>query len=227
MALIELIDIEKRYATVGTTGAALHGANLSIGRGEFISIMGPSGSGKSTLLNLLGTLDRPTSGQYILDGKHTEHCTDTELSSLRGQLIGFVFQGFNLIGTRTLLENVALPLRYLGVSHDHSVKRAEQCLARVGLEKLGKRLPDQVSGGQQQRAAIARALVCQPQLLLADEPTGALDSKTGVEVMDLFRELHRESITIILVTHDASVAQAADRLVQIKDGTIVYDGPMY
>jgi len=227
MALIEMKAIEKRYATAGVANAALHSVDLQIETGEFISIMGPSGSGKSTLLNLLGTLDRPTGGEYLLSDKRASAISDTELSALRGQVIGFVFQGFNLISTRTLLDNVALPLQYLGVSRDHARKRAQICLERVGIPHLASRMPDQVSGGQQQRAAIARAIVCQPRLLLADEPTGSLDSHTGEEVMQLFKALHAEGITIVLVTHDADVAAHAKRLVQIKDGNIIYDGPMY
>ena len=211
----------------GTEVPILKSINLQVDPGEFVAIMGPSGSGKSTLMNVLGTLDRPSSGLYFLDGEDTSLYNDVELANLRNNTIGFVFQGFNLLPRRTIIDNIALPLFYGGEQHKERIWRAEHYLKQMGLFAHRDYLPSQLSGGQQQRIAIARALAGEPKLLLADEPTGNLDSKTSDEIMKIFSDLNNEGITIVLVTHEEDVARYAKRLVQVKDGEIIYDGPMY
>jgi putative ABC transport system ATP-binding protein len=205
----------------------LKSIELFIDPGEYVAIMGPSGSGKSTLMNILGTLDRSTSGLYLLDEEDVSSLDDSALSRLRNQTIGFVFQGFNLLPRRTLLDNIALPLFYGGEARAERRKRAAHYLGEMGLAKYCDYLPGQLSGGQQQRVAIARALAGEPKLILADEPTGALDSNTTRDIMGIFDELHGQRMTIVMVTHEEDVARHAERLVQIKDGEIVYDGPMF
>ena len=202
---------------------ALRGVSLEVARGEMVAIMGASGSGKSTLLNVLGTLDRPTTGRYALDGVAVEGLDEEALSKLRNEKIGFVFQSFNLLPRYSAVENVELPLMYRGVRPSDRRKRALAALARVGLEDRVDHLPTELSGGQQQRVAIARAIVNEPVLLLADEPTGALDSNTSDQVMGLFARLHEEGMTIVVVTHDADIARVAPRTLTFKDGTIVSD----
>lgn len=227
-AVIELEAICKEYPqSIGTPSRVLKNINLSIEEGEFVAIMGPSGSGKSTLMNLLGTLDRPTSGTYRLIGEDINDYSETRLADIRNKTIGFVFQGFNLLPRRTIIENIALPLRYAGIGSKECLIRSEKILDKVGLSSHQHYLPTQLSGGQQQRIAIARALAGNPKLILADEPTGNLDSKTSKEIMQIFCDLNKEGITIILITHEQDVARFAERLVQIKDGEIIYDGPMY
>lgn len=203
---------------------ALDGASFTIEKGEMVAIMGPSGSGKSTLMSIIGCLDVPSSGQYSLDGVSVESLGESGLAEVRGRKIGFVFQQFNLLARTSALENVMLPLTYAGISGKEREKRARAALERVGLGERTHHAPNELSGGQQQRVAIARAIVNEPTILLADEPTGALDSKTGVEIMDLFQRLHRENgQTVILVTHDAHVARHTERIIRISDGHIVSD----
>jgi len=203
---------------------ALDGASFTIEAGEMIAIMGPSGSGKSTLMSIIGCLDVPSSGRYILDGVAVENMDETQLAEIRGRKIGFVFQQFNLLARTSALENVMLPLTYAGVSGKQRNERALKVLEHVGLLDRMRHAPNELSGGQQQRVAIARALVNQPAILLADEPTGALDSKTGGEIMDLFQSLHRDiGQTVILVTHDSYVARHTDRIIKLSDGRIVSD----
>ncbi|MDX2073724.1 MAG: ABC transporter ATP-binding protein [Alphaproteobacteria bacterium] len=227
-AVIQLESICKEYEQAeGAKTQVLKSVDLVIEEGEFVAIMGPSGSGKSTLMNLLGTLDRPTSGTYTLIGEDINDYNERGLAEIRNKTIGFVFQGFNLLARRTIIENIALPLRYAGMNGRESLLRAEEFLDKVGLSTHRNYLPTQLSGGQQQRVAIARALAGDPKLILADEPTGNLDSKTSKEIMQLFCELHESGITIILITHEQDVARYAERLVQVKDGEIIYDGPMY
>ena len=224
-AVIEVRGLAKSYETAAGPFAALKGVDLVIRSGEFVAVMGPSGSGKSTFMNLLGCLDRATAGDYILDGRHVESLTPDELAALRGQTIGFVFQGFNLLPRMTLADNVALPLVYAGADLASRRARAREMLNRVGLNNYAESLPSRISGGQQQRVAIARALVNRPRLILADEPTGNLDSHTSEEIMALFGTLNREGITIVLVTHEPDIAQHAKRQVRFLDGLIVSDAP--
>ena len=229
MALVRLERIVKRYdtdAAVIDARPVLKGTSFEIAAGEFVAIMGPSGSGKSTLMNILGCLDVPTEGRYLLDGTDVGSLSADALAALRSRAIGFVFQGFNLLKRVSLVDNVALPLVYAGVPAEARRATARQLLERVGLAAhLGKQ-PNQISGGQQQRVAIARALANRPRLILADEPTGNLDSETSREVMELFAALNRdEGITIVLVTHEADVAAWARRLIRLVDGQVVYDGP--
>ena len=227
-AVIEMEAIIKEYEqSEGEKTRVLRGVDLLIEEGEFVAIMGPSGSGKSTLMNLLGTLDRPTSGTYKLIGENINDYNERGLAEIRNKAIGFVFQGFNLLGRRTIIENIALPLRYAGMGGKESLAQAETFLEKVGLSSHRNYLPTQLSGGQQQRVAIARALAGNPKLILADEPTGNLDSKTSKEIMQLFCELNESGITIVLITHEQDIARYAERLVQVKDGEIIYDGPMY
>ncbi|MCU1277360.1 MAG: transporter, ATP-binding protein [bacterium] len=218
-----LREVGKSYVMGETVVHALRCVSLSVRRGEMIAIMGASGSGKSTLLNILGTLDRPTHGCYELDGEAVEQLDDAALSSIRNRKIGFVFQQFNLLPQDTALHNVEMPLIYAGVSRRRRREQALRALARVGLGERTHHLPSQLSGGQQQRVSIARAIVSEPPLLLADEPTGALDSTTSREVMQLLGELHAEGMTIVLVTHDRSVAEHAERIIVVRDGAIVSD----
>ena len=199
---------------------ALDHASMHIRQGEFVSIIGPSGSGKSTLMNIIGCLDIADAGVYMLDGIPIEDYTENELARIRNHKIGFVFQSFNLIPKLTAEENVELPLIYQGVKKEERKERVKEAIARVGLEKRAKHLPTELSGGQQQRVAIARAIVTRPSLILADEPTGNLDSKTGDEIMEIFHELHRQGNTIVLITHDDEVAEQASRSIHIRDGKV-------
>ena len=216
--MIELKDITKTYRSGEGVLFALRGVTLSIGKGEFVAIMGPSGSGKSTLMNIIGCLDRPSSGSYLLNGERVDEMTDDELAAVRNRSIGFVFQTFNLLARHSALENSELPLLYAGAGD--TAERARNALKAVGLgERLGH-MPNELSGGERQRGAIARALVTDPAIILADEPTGNLDSKTGNEIMGIFRELNAKGSTIILVTHDRDVASYAQRAVTIKDGLV-------
>jgi putative ABC transport system ATP-binding protein len=227
-ALIEITGITKEYVTPGGVDVpVLHGIDLVIRGGEFVAIMGQSGSGKSTLMNILGCLDTPTTGRYELAGRDVSGFRDAQLAAVRNKTIGFVFQGFNLLKRMTTLDNVALPLAYAGVSKREARRRGHAKLEQTGLGELAERLPNQLSGGQQQRVAIARALVMEPALVLADEPTGNLDTHTSKEIMDVFARLNREQgMTVILVTHEADIAARAVRLVRLKDGVITYDGPV-
>lgn len=202
---------------------ALRGVDVSIPRGQYVAIMGPSGSGKSTLMNILGCLDRPTSGRYLLAGSDVAQMDDNDLSRIRGEHIGFVFQAFNLINERTVLENVEVPLFYQGVAKSIRRQRSEAAIERVGLSDRLSHRPSELSGGQQQRVAIARALVTEPTVLMADEPTGNLDTETGDAILEMFDELHHEGMTIIMVTHDDSVADRCERVVRLKDGSIDSD----
>lgn len=225
MALIELEEVSRSYEMGDEIIAALDGVDLRIEEGEFAAIVGPSGSGKSTLMNVLGCLDQPTAGTYRLGDKDVRALGDDELSEVRGNRIGFVFQSFQLLPRATALRNVALPLLYQGCSRRERSKRAREALERVGLGRRVGHQPNQLSGGQRQRVAIARALVTKPSLLLADEPTGNLDSKTGHDIMELFHELHDAGNTIILVTHEPKIAAACPRAIRISDGKVVDDGP--
>lgn len=224
MSLVKLTNVNKVfYLSDELPFQALKDINLSVKKGEFLAIVGPSGSGKSTLMNILGLLDRPTSGSYELDGQDVAHLKDNHLAEIRNKKIGFVFQNFNLLNRTTALDNVALPLIYSGVSRNERLKRASTALELVGLkDKLNSR-PNQLSGGQQQRVAIARALVNNPQIIFADEPTGNLDSKTGAEIMDLLHKLHKEGRTIILITHDQEIANNAPNSITIRDGEIILE----
>ncbi|MBK1679252.1 ABC transporter ATP-binding protein [Rhodocyclus tenuis] len=215
----------KSYDTAAGPFPVLKEVDLAIAAGEFVAVMGPSGSGKSTFMNILGCLDRASSGRYLLDGRDVATLDRDALAALRGRTIGFVFQGFNLLPRMSLEDNVALPLVYAGVERDERRRRARELLAKVGLETYAASLPNRISGGQQQRVAIARALVNRPRLILADEPTGNLDSHTSEEIMALFTALNDEGITVVLVTHEPDIAQFASRQVRFLDGRIVHDGP--
>lgn len=223
MSLIEIRDIYKIYNPGENEVRALDGINLTVEHGEFLAIVGQSGSGKSTLMNMLGLLDVPTSGTYTLDGVNVANMTDDELSEIRNKQIGFIFQGFNLIPSLTAVENVELPLVYRGMKKDERNKLALEALERVGLSHRLDHLPKQMSGGQQQRVAIARAVAARPPIILADEPTGNLDSHSGVEVMKILHELHEEGRTVILITHDNDIANEAQRVIRIQDGQIISD----
>ena len=223
MSLIEIRDIYKIYNPGENEVRALDGINLTVEHGEFLAVVGQSGSGKSTLMNMLGLLDIPTSGTYTLDGVDVKDMTDDELSEIRNKEIGFIFQGFNLIPSLTAVENVELPLVYRGMKKDQRNKLALEALERVGLSHRLDHLPKQMSGGQQQRVAIARAVAARPPIILADEPTGNLDSHSGIEVMKILHELHQEGRTIILITHDNDIANEAERVIKISDGQIVAD----
>ena len=224
--LITIRDIRKSYFSGGIETPVLHGLNIQIPHGDFVAVMGQSGSGKSTLMNILGCLDQASSGVYLLNGNDTLTLSRAELARVRNQTIGFVFQSFNLIKRMSIAENVALPLIYAGAGRDKARKKALQELERVGLAEFAKRMPNQLSGGQQQRVAIARALVADPPLILADEPTGNLDTRTSIDIMQSFQQLNKErGITIVLVTHEPDIAAYAKRLVRLKDGLVLYDGP--
>ena len=223
MSLIEIRDIYKIYNPGENEVRALDGIDLTVEHGEFLAIVGQSGSGKSTLMNMLGLLDIPTRGTYTLDGVDVANMTDDELSEIRNKEIGFIFQGFNLIPSLTAVENVELPLVYRGMKKEERNKLALEALERVGLSHRLDHLPKQMSGGQQQRVAIARAVAARPPIILADEPTGNLDSHSGLEVMKILHELHEEGRTIILITHDNDIANEAQRVIRIQDGQIISD----
>ena len=223
MALIETVDLWKTYRMGEEEIHALRGVSVQIERGEYVAIMGPSGSGKSTLMNLIGCLDTPTKGSYLLNGKQVSQMNDNELARIRNEEIGFVFQTFNLLPRATALRNVELPLVYAGVAAKEREQRAKLALDKVELTPRMNHRPNELSGGQRQRVAIARALVNNPSILLADEPTGNLDSKTGQEIMGLFERLHKAGNTIVLVTHEADVAAYAYRTIQIRDGQVEND----
>ena len=218
---IDITKLEKIFRSDTVQTVALNNVSLSIKDGEFVAIMGPSGCGKSTLLNILGLLDNPTSGSYKLDGKEVGHLKESGRTDYRKGRIGFIFQSFNLIDTMTVRENIMLPLNNLPLSREEKNKRVDEALSRMGIAHRAKHYPSQLSGGQQQRAAIARAIVGKPGLILADEPTGNLDSKNGAEVMQLLSELHREGATIVMVTHSQRDATVADRIINLFDGQIV------
>jgi putative ABC transport system ATP-binding protein len=223
--LIRLMDIHKHYESPGAPPVpVLHGISLDIHAGEFVCLMGQSGSGKSTLMNILGCLDTPSSGAYLLDGEPVSGLSPDALASIRNRKLGFVFQGFNLLKRMTALDNVALPLIYSGTPRTEARARAREKLRLTGLESLEERLPNQMSGGQQQRVAIARALIMDPPVLLADEPTGNLDTATSTEIMELISGLNRDqAITVVLVTHEPDIARFGKRLVRMKDGRVVVD----
>jgi putative ABC transport system ATP-binding protein len=223
--LIEMRDLEKTYFVGEEKVRALRGVTFSIDRGEYVAIMGPSGSGKSTLMNLIGCLDTPTGGEYLLNGTQVQSMTDDELARIRNREIGFVFQTFNLLARTSALAQVELPLVYSGLPKKERRERAEKALERVGLSDRSHHNPNELSGGQRQRVAIARALVTGPSLLLADEPTGNLDSATGEDIMRLFRELNDQGNAIILVTHEEDIAAHARRIIRIRDGRISDDRP--
>ncbi|MCL2445668.1 MAG: ABC transporter ATP-binding protein [Oscillospiraceae bacterium] len=223
MALIDIRDIYKIYNPGENEVRALDGVTLTIDHGEFVAIVGSSGSGKSTLMNMLGLLDECTSGSYYLDGHDVSHLSDDELSDIRNKQIGFIFQGFNLIASLTAQANVELPLIYRGLKKEERSKLSTEALTRVGLENRAHHRPSEMSGGQQQRCAIARAVAARPPVILADEPTGNLDSKTGKHVMEILRELHAEGRTIILITHDDKIAAEAARVIRVQDGKIISD----
>ena len=216
-------DVVKTYSLGAEKVAALRGITLAIGRGEFVSVMGPSGSGKSTFMNLAGCLDTPTAGEVVLDGERVSDMSRDDLADIRNRKIGFVFQQFNLLGRTSAKDNVALPLLYSGMAKAERSERAEAALAEVGLDDRMNHYPSQLSGGQQQRVAIARALVNAPALVLADEPTGALDTQTGHEIMGLFHNLHEQGITVVVVTHEAEIAAFAERTLRFRDGQLVED----
>lgn len=218
--MIDLRDISKMYLVGDEEVRALDHASMHIKKGEFVSIIGPSGSGKSTLMNIIGCLDIADAGIYLLDNIPIEDYTENELAQIRNRKIGFVFQSFNLIPKLTAEENIELPLIYQGVKREERKVRVKEAIEKVKLEKRAKHLPTELSGGQQQRVAIARAIVTKPSLILADEPTGNLDSRTGEEIMDIFRELHRQGNTIVLITHDDEVAKQASRSIHIRDGKV-------
>lgn len=222
--LIELNDIYKIYQLGGEEVRASDGVTLTICRGEFVAIVGKSGSGKSTLMNIIGALDVPSSGTYFLGGEDVGSMGDYQLAKVRNKMIGFIFQQYNLLPKLNLLENVELPLLYAGFGTDKRKEKAMESLRRVGLEEKWRNLPNQLSGGQQQRASIARALAGNPSLILADEPTGALDSKTSREVLNFLKQLNEEGNTIVMITHDSAIAMEAKRVVRVHDGKINFDG---
>jgi putative ABC transport system ATP-binding protein len=223
MPLLVLHQVGKVYRMGDVEVAALCDVSLSVEEGEFVAIMGASGSGKSTLMNLIGCLDRPTSGRYLLAGRDVSQLSRNELATIRNRMLGFVFQSFNLLARTSAIENVSLPLQYAGVPYRERHHRAEEALRQVGLGDRLRHHPNQLSGGQQQRVAVARALVTRPKLILADEPTGNLDSRTSGEIMTLFQELWRSGITIILVTHEPDIAAYASRVIVMKDGRVLSD----
>jgi putative ABC transport system ATP-binding protein len=222
-SVIQAIEVKKEYVMGTQTVHALRGVSFEIMKNEYVAIMGPSGSGKSTMMNVIGCLDTPSSGSYILNGTNVNTLTDNELAAIRNKEIGFVFQTFNLLPRSTALANVELPLIYAGMKHSERRKRAIEVLERVGLADRMDHKPNELSGGQRQRVAVARALVNNPSILLADEPTGNLDSKTGVEIMQLFEELHAQGNTIILVTHEEDIAMHAHRIIRLRDGLLESD----
>tara|TARA_B100001057_G_scaffold98786_1_gene95486 strand:+ start:352 stop:1029 length:678 start_codon:yes stop_codon:yes gene_type:complete len=221
--IIKTENLVKEYDVGSQKVRALDGINLSVEKGEFISIMGPSGSGKTTLMNIIGCLDTPTKGTYHLNSKSVSDLTEDELANIRNEEIGFVFQSFHLLARNSALDNVMLPLKYAGTSKNEAIRRSKEALVRVGLSDRSKHTPAELSGGQQQRVAIARALVNNPSILFADEPTGNLDSKTGTDVMNIFKELNSNGQTIILITHEDSIAKQSNRIITIMDGLIRSD----
>ena len=221
--MIETKNLIKEYDVGSQKVKALDGINLSVDEGEFISIMGPSGSGKTTLMNIIGCLDTSTNGTYHLNGRSVSDLTEDELANIRNEEIGFVFQSFHLLARNSALDNVMLPLKYAGTSKNEAIKRSNEALEQVGLSDRSKHTPAELSGGQQQRVAIARALVNNPSILFADEPTGNLDSKTGTDVMNIFKELNNNGQTIILITHEDSIAKQSNRIITIMDGLIKSD----
>jgi len=223
MSLINITDIKRDFVLGNEIINVLKGINLNINKGEYVALMGPSGSGKSTLMNLLGCLDTPTSGQYILNGNDVSQMTDDSLAEIRNKEIGFVFQTFNLLPRTTALDNVALPMIYAGYSKSERTARAIEVLKQVGLGDRMDHEPNQLSGGQRQRVAVARALVNKPSIILADEPTGNLDSKTSIEIMNLFNEIHANGNTVILVTHEEDIAAYAHRIIRLRDGLVESD----
>mgnify|MGYP000417329440 FL=1 len=222
-SLISITNIKRDFPLGNEIVYVLKGIDLDIKKGEYVALMGPSGSGKSTLMNILGCLDTPTSGTYILNGKHVSEMQDDELAGIRNKEIGFVFQTFNLMPRTTALDNVALPMVYAGYSKSERIERATEVLKQVGLDDRMDHKPNQLSGGQRQRVAVARALVNKPSIILADEPTGNLDSKTSVEIMNLFNEIHANGNTVILVTHEEDIAAYAHRIIRLRDGIIESD----
>lgn len=221
--MIQLDNIKKVFQTEEVETWALRNISLEVKEGEFVAIMGPSGCGKSTLLNIIGLLNNPTSGSYLLDGKDVSTLKESERTLIRRGMIGFVFQSFNLIDELNVVENIELPLLYMGVSGKERRKRAEDVMERVAISHRAKHFPSQLSGGQQQRVSIARALAGKPPVILADEPTGALDSKTGHEILEFIQKLHEEGTTIVLITHDNSIAAQCPRVIRISDGKIIED----
>lgn len=220
---IDLRAVTKTYDNGGLKVPVLHGIDLQIEHGEYVAIMGPSGSGKSTLMNIVGCLDRATTGTYVLDGENVEQLSDNDLAGLRLRKLGFIFQGFNLLARTDAVKNVSLPLFYAGVSSSDRKARAQEALAQVGLADRAHHKPNQLSGGQQQRVAIARALINNPAVLLADEPTGNLDTRTSADIMALFETLYTQGRTIVMVTHDDDVARHAKRIIRLRDGLVVAD----
>ena len=218
---VKLANISKVYRMGDNEVIALNGVDLDIAEGEFVAIMGPSGSGKSTLMNILGCLDTPTTGSYLLDNEEVANLSEDVLAKIRNKKIGFVFQNFNLLSRISALENVALPLVYAGVSKTERINRAQELLKMVGLADRQHHMPNELSGGQRQRVAIARALVNNPKIIMADEPTGNLDTKSSVEIMAMFKELYKQGKTIILVTHEPDIAENAKRIITVRDGKIV------
>tara|TARA_R110002124_G_scaffold155779_2_gene323008 strand:+ start:288 stop:1019 length:732 start_codon:yes stop_codon:yes gene_type:complete len=223
MKIIETTDIAKRYIMGSEVIQALKSVTISVNKGEYVAFMGPSGSGKSTMMNIIGCLDTPTNGQYILNNKDVSHMSESELAEIRNKEIGFVFQTFNLLPRMSSLDNVALPLIYAGLSKADRTEKAMLSLKNVGLENRAGHKPNELSGGQRQRVAIARALVNDPSILLADEPTGNLDSKTSYEIMDLFDQLHSKGNTIVMVTHEEDIAHYAHRIIRLRDGLVESD----